>query len=156
MKKQWKNYEEVSVYLLNEFCEKFGLQRFEKKQKLSGLATEWEIDGKGVQSDGSVFIVVECRCYKTSKQSQEKIAALAYKINDLGAAGGIVVSPLGLQAGAKKIAEQSNIVSVKLSQNSTRSEYILSFLDCICIGVLESLNFSSTILLGGTIETKDH
>lgn len=152
MKKNWETYEEVSVYLLNEFAEKFGLNTVEKKQKLPSLATEWEVDGKGVLLDGTTFIVVECRLYKTTKQSQEKMAALAYKIQDLGAAGGIIVSPLGLQEGAEKIAKSNNIISIKLSPNSTTSEYILSFLNSVCVGLTDSLTVTATIL-GGALET---
>ena len=152
MKKNWENYEEVSIYLLNQFAEQFGLKIVEEKQKLSGSDTDWEIDGKGILLDGSAFIVVECRRYKNTKQSQEKMAALAYKIQDLGAAGGIIVSPLGLQEGAEKIAKCNNIINVKLSPNSTTSEYILSFLNNVCIGVADRLTVSAT-LLSGTLET---
>ena len=151
MKKNWENYEDVSIYLLNEFAEKFRLKTVESKQKLSGLDTEWEIDGKGILLDGTAFIVVECRCYKNTKQSQEKIAALAYKIQDLGASGGIIVSPLGLQEEAEKIAKNNDIINVKLSPNSTTSEYILQFLNNLCIGFVDNLTVS-VAPLGGTLE----
>lgn len=67
MKKKWENYEDVSIYLLNQISKKFGLSHVENKQKLSGLATEWEIDGKGVLLNDTAFIVIECRRYTTSK-----------------------------------------------------------------------------------------
>lgn len=152
MKKNWETYEEVSIFLLNEFSEKFDLRAVEDKQKILGSDTEWEIDGKGILLDGTAFIVVECRQYRSSKQSQEKVAALAYKIQDLGAAGGIIVSPLGLQEGAERIAKKNNIVNVKLSANSTTSEYILLFLNNVCIGVADRFNVSAT-LIGGSLET---
>ena len=37
---------------------------------------------------------------------------MAYRISDTGAEGGIIVSPLGVQEGGKKIAETENIVTV--------------------------------------------
>src|SRR5262250_1546186 len=40
------------------------------------------------------------------------LGGIAYRIRDSGAEGGIVVSPLGLQEGAAKVAKKENIVSV--------------------------------------------
>lgn len=80
------------------------LDSIEGKQKLVGrdTGTEWEIDAKGVVEGGDGIVLIECRRYTTSKQNQEKIAAIAYRIYDTKAKGGIMVSPPGLQAGAKK------------------------------------------------------
>lgn len=57
------------------------------------------------------------------------------KILNTGAQGGIIVSPLGLQTGAKKVAEASNIESVILDAESTTTEYIMNFLNRIFIGL---------------------
>lgn len=48
----WRTYEEVAVYLLNQFADALGLERVEGKQKIGGNITtaEWEIDGKGVKN----------------------------------------------------------------------------------------------------------
>ena len=51
------------------------------------------------------FVIIECRRYTKSRQSQEKIGGLAYRILDTGARGGILISPLGMQEGASKIAD---------------------------------------------------
>jgi hypothetical protein len=69
------------------------------------------------------------RRYTQSRLNQEAVAAIAYRIHDTGAKGGIVVSPLDLQAGAKKLAEHERIISVRLSPDSTMTSYLLQFLN---------------------------
>jgi hypothetical protein len=139
-RKAWHTYEEVAQYLLNQFAERFGFVRFEGKQILQGhiSGTEWEIDAKGVSSVNGMFLIVECRRYTRSRQSQEKVGALAYRIQDTGASGGIIVSPLGLQEGADKIARAANIHSVLLNAECTTTEYILKFLNDVYIGVSDT------------------
>lgn len=149
MKKRWQSYEEVAAYLLNHFAERFGLERVEGKQKLNGQRTgaEWEIDAKGVCVNGSGFVIVECRRYTTSKQNQEKLSGLAFRIIDTGAQGGIIVSPLGLQAGAAKIASSEKIQEVKLDANSTPTEFAIEFLGKMMIGA----GITEHIKLGVTV-----
>jgi hypothetical protein len=97
--------------------------------------TSWEIDEKGVTEDGKGSFIVECRRYTTSKQNQGNAGKLAYSIIDSGAAGGIVVSPLGLQKGAKKIAAAENIIEVTLTPGSTPTEFAFGFLNKQCLGI---------------------
>jgi hypothetical protein len=84
------------------------------------------------------FVIIECRRYTKSKQKQAQVASLAYGILDTGAAGGIVVSPLGLQEGAAKVAATENIQTVFMNENSTRTEYMLRFLNSIFVGLSDS------------------
>jgi hypothetical protein len=95
--KLWLSYEEVAAYLLDRFAKEFGLSSVKGKQKVPGLrsGTPWEIDAKGITEDGKGFFIVECRRYTSSKQNQGNAGKLAYSMIDSGAAGGIVVSPLG-------------------------------------------------------------
>ena len=141
MDRTWKSYEEVAVYLLDRCAGEFGLARVEGKQKVSGhrSGTEWEIDAKGVREGDEGFIIIECRRYITSKQNQEKLGGLAYRILDTGASGGIIVSPIGLQEGAKKIAQAENIIDIQLDQNSTPQEFSMRFLNKIMIGMREEI-----------------
>jgi len=134
--KTWETYEEVATYLLNEIARELGVERFEGKQKVIGRKSgiEWEIDAKGVCEDDELFFIVECRRYVTSRQNQEKLSSLAYRIIDTGAKGGIVVSPLGLQAGAAQLAQAENIYNVILDENSTCAEYVLRFLERVRVG----------------------
>lgn len=127
---QWESYEQVGAYLLEQFAAEFGLDRVEAKQVVPGQrsGTSWEIDAKGVCQGNDGFVIVEFRRYTTSRQSQEKLGGLAYRISDTGAKGGIIVSPLGLQEGAKKIAAAENVINVILNENCNHHEYMMSFL----------------------------
>jgi hypothetical protein len=60
---------------------------------------------------------------------------LAYRIIDTGAKGGIIVSPLGLQEGADKIAAAENVVNVILNENCNRYEFMMRFLNKVMIGL---------------------
>jgi hypothetical protein len=147
MDKSWQNYEEVATYLLNQFASTFGLGSVEGKQIIAGTrsGTRWEIDAKGIKEDERGFVIIECRRYTKAKQSQEKLAALAYRIIDTGASGGIIVSPLGVQEGAAMIAGAENVKVVHLNENSTTSEYILQFLNKIMIGVKDTISLTDEV-----------
>jgi len=145
--KKWEKYEDVAVYLLNNFASEFGLDGFDGKQKIVGnrSGTDWEIDGKGFNDGTDSFVIVECRRYTKSKQTQENVGALAYRIQDTGAGGGIIVSPLGLQSGAEKVAQAENILSIKLTPESTTQEYVMEFLNKICIGLVDRVKITDSV-----------
>lgn len=141
---RWKSCEGVATYLLNKFAQEFGLDRVESKQKIVGRrsGTTWEIDAKGIRQGNTGFMIIEYRCYTTSKQNQEKIGALAYRIIDTGADGGILVSPLSFQEGAERVATAESIISVRLNEDCNRYEYVLGFLNKIMIGVQDTISIS--------------
>ncbi|SDY47309.1 restriction endonuclease [Nitrosomonas sp. Nm58] len=146
--KRWQTYEEVAAYLLNQLSEHFGVGRFEGKQIVAGKSgTEWEIDAKGCAEGGGRVIVVECKRHTKSGISQAITGSLAWTIQDVGADGGILVSPLGLQEGAKKVAAKANIVEVVLNQDSTTTDYMLSFLNQIHIGISETVHITEHLLI---------
>ena len=149
MNKRWENYEEVSVYLLSQLKKEFGLSNVEGKQKIPGhrSGTNWEIDAKGINENGEGFIIIECRRYTTSKQNQEKLGSLAYRIIDTGASGGIIVDPLGLQEGAQKIANSENIIHVTLDANSTPDQFSMQFLNKIMIGLCEHITMRDEVMV---------
>ena len=151
---KWESYEEVGTYLLDQFAVEFGLDRVEAKQDLLGQlsGTSWEIDAKGVRHGNYGFVIVEFRCYTTARQNQGKLGQLAYTIIDTGAHGGIIVSPLGLQEGAEKIAEATNVVNVILNENCDRNEHIMKFLNKVMLGVSDSIN---TVKEAVELEVKD-
>lgn len=126
----WQTYEEVAAWLLNQFASEFGLDRVEGKQDVAGQksGTSWEIDAKGVRESDGGFMIVECRRYTMSRISQEQVAGLAYRILDSAAVGGIVVSPLGFQEGAAKVAESEGIFAVTLDPTSTPASFSAGFL----------------------------
>lgn len=139
---RWKTYEEVAAYLLGKIGAELGLSSAEGKQRLQGdSGTIWEVDGKGVRLGDEGFVLIECKRHKR-KVNQDTVATLAFRIQDLGASGGILVSPLGLQAGAQKVAEATHIEEVHLDPESTTAEYILGFLNRVFVGVTDSITFT--------------
>ena len=147
--KTWERYEQVAQYLLNQFAVYFKLGRVEGKQIVPGKLTPWEIDAKGVKSDGIGFVVVECRRYTNSRLNKKNMGALVFTIQDTGAQGGIVVSPLDLQSGAKKIAASANVQHVTLNPDSTTSDYVMRFLDRVSLGVTLQAAAGFTLKLSG-------
>ena len=151
----WQDYENVARHLLNEIAETFGLTSVEGKQLLNNTksGTSWEIDAKGIRSDGSGFTLVEIRRYATRRLNQESTAAIAYRIRDTRSKGGIIVTPLGLQSGAKKVAKRARLIDVRLEANSTIQSYVLRALNHARVGVFcESLQVGVS-LISGTLET---
>lgn len=139
--KAWADYEEVARYVLQQVGKRFGLADVEGKQKVTGRqsGTDWEIDAKGVQDGDEMIVLVECRRYK-KRLTQEALAAVAYRILDTGAAGGITVSPLPLQKGAAKVAEASNIKHVQLRPASTRELWVAEIGTVIHVGITDTIN----------------
>ncbi len=142
---KWESYEEVAQYLLNQFAKFFDLGAVEGKQIIPGLSgTNWEIDAKGIKIGGEGFLIIECRRYTKSRLNQESVGALAYRIKDTGAEGGIVVSPLELQKGARKIAEHEGIQHVILDPASTTTDYVLKFLNETFVGVSDTIGITDS------------
>ena len=113
----------------------FGLERVEGKQSLAGPSgATWEIDGKGIKIRDRSDRCVECRHYRTSKLKQSAVAALAWTVSDVGASGGIVVTPIGIQQGGEIVAQSTDIEVVRLNADSTTTDYLLQFLDRVLIG----------------------
>jgi hypothetical protein len=145
----WQTYEEVARQLLDRIAEELGLARVEGKQYVPGRKSgaTWEIDAKGISADGTGFVVIEIRRRTTSRLPQESVAAIAYRIDDTGAQGGIVVSPLTLQSGARKVAEAAGVIEVQLNQNSTTEQFVLRFLQKVMVGIpTDSLAVSALIV----------
>lgn len=136
-KPKWLSYEELAAYLLNRLAKEFGLQFVEGKQKIQGnrSGTTFEIDAKGIIEGGEGFFIVECKRYPNKRVDQEEAGGLAYRILDTQADGAILVSPMGLQDGAKKIAAAENIFSVQLHENSTPTDFAIQFLNNIYMGL---------------------
>jgi hypothetical protein len=133
---EWRTYEEVAAQILDRLREELGLSAVEGKQSIPGLSgTEWELDAKGINHGSEAFVIVECRRHTTSGIKQGAIAELAFRIQDTGAAGGFLVSPLGFQEGAQKVAASANIHSVKLNAGATPQQFALSFLGNLFVGL---------------------
>ena len=160
-KKEWRTYEQVAQYLLERFACHFGLGRVEGKQLVPGASgTNWEIEAKGIKIGGEGIVLIECRRHTKAKLSQEQLGALAFRIKDTGAQGGIIVSPLELQKGAKLVAAHENITQVILDAKSTTIEYVMKFLNNIFVGLSAELSFKSSLKMdlikeGKIVETRN-
>lgn len=128
-------------------AKEFGLEKVETNKKVLGLrsGTQWKIEGKGIVERDDKFVIIECRRYTKSKLDQESVGGLAYRISDTGASGGILVTSLGLQEGAAKVAAAENIVSVVLDENSSSTDYVMKFLDRIRVGLSGQLTLTGTL-----------
>lgn len=126
----WKKYELAATSILNELAAHIGLARVEGAQKVPGLVTgtEWKLDAKGVVESGEAFVVIECRRYPKSRLTQEELGAIAFRLIDTEAVSGIIVTPLGLQEGAQKVAAAMNVLLVRLDAGATPQQFILEFL----------------------------
>ena len=153
--KTWESYERLAHFLLNTYADDFCLQHVERKQHVTGNRSKakWEIDAKGVNRGGQAFMLVEVRRYMTRRISQEAMGGFAYRIRDTGAAGGIIVTPLGLQKGAKLVAADANVQSVLLIPGQENGSFLARFLSRIVLGMpVDTLQVSHTFL-GGTLTT---
>lgn len=119
----------------------------EGKQKIKGnrSGTSWEIEAKGITRGGEGFFIVECKRYPKRGVEQEKVGGLAYRILDAGADGAIIVSPVGLQEGAEKIADAEKIISVLLPETCTARDFAIQFLDKLFLGVSATVTSSAFV-----------
>ena len=131
----WRAYEKVATEILGRLKAELGLLAVEGKQSVSGLITDWELDAKGIKDESGAFVVIECRRHTTSRLKQAALASLAFSIQDSGAMGGLVVSPLGLQEGARKIAASKNIQLIILNADATPQQFVVSFLGNLFVGI---------------------
>ena len=142
----WQAYEELATQLLDRFREDFGLSAVEGKHRVPGRTTTWELDAKGVLADGAGIVVVECRNRK-SRTTQEEMGALAYKIRDVRAEGGFIVTPVPPQKGAAMIAERENIQHVFLTADNTITEYLMRFLNRVFLGMCDGVAIQDDVKL---------
>lgn len=113
----------------------------EGKQVIPGAKCEaWEIDLVATAVDNGALVVVECRG-GTTKQSQEDVAAFAYRISDVGAGRGFLVTEVDPQRGAKQLADAESIRRVVIKPASTVDEHVvvLDFLKTVLVSVSDSV-----------------
>ncbi|MBI1177815.1 hypothetical protein GC207_10295 [bacterium] len=141
--KNWAIYENASRKALKGIISEFGLDTVDGKQELNGKSGAcWEIDAKAISSTTGRFFIVECRRRLKKGLDQEAIAALAYRSKDTGASGALVVTPKGLQRGARTVAKFENIHLIKVSAESTIDQFLWEFRDIVGGGVNERAGLS--------------
>jgi hypothetical protein len=144
MTTDWRAYEDVARRVLADMRDVLGISSVEGKQVLAGRSSaNWEVDAKAWSADGENFLLVEVR-RRRSRLKQEHLAAIAYRIVDTGAAGGIVVTPLPLQSGALRVATHTDIALVRLTPESTNERYLAEFMGRRFIGLSAHETFGLT------------
>lgn len=147
MSASWLEYEDLARKVLADMRYVLGIATVEGKQSLDGKSSAtWEVDAKAWREGIEGFLVVEARRHTTAGLKQEDLAAISYRIKDVGAAGGIVVTPLPLQRGAKAVALSEGIAHVRLTAESTTERYLAEFLGRRFIGVsaVDSIHLSDS------------
>jgi hypothetical protein len=148
----WKTYEEIAALVLNQCAAEFGIERVEGKQDVAGKSgTEWEVDARAWAAGDAAHLLVECKKHSNTGISQAITSSLAWQILDTDAEGGFLVSPNGLQAGAKFVAAVANIREIKLDPRSTPSAWFgdwlgkqrAGFTDEVKVGASEHLLINS-------------
>ncbi|MES2126549.1 MAG: hypothetical protein V4463_04700 [Pseudomonadota bacterium] len=143
----WTIYEDAARRVVSDLRNELDISVVEGKQVLVGKSSaEWEIDAKAWCTDGENFLVIEARRHTSSGQKQEALAAIAYRIQDVGANGGIVISPLPLQTGARAVAAFEGIAEITLAPDSTCESYLAEFMGRRYLGasVIERVYASDT------------
>jgi len=142
MQPTWSIYEDAARTVLANLRQVLGIAAVEGKQSLAGISgTTWEIDAKAWCEGVDGFLVVEVRRHTSGRLTQEDVAAIAYRIQDVGGSGGIVVSPLPMQKGANLVAAHADIAHVRLTPESTTESYLAEFMGRRFLGeaITESL-----------------
>ena len=117
MSKDPKQYEMVVKKLLENKLSLWGLPdpkiyHLKKYRGASGQMYEIDISFEILFGGIQILILVECKCYKKAV-GLDDVAEFAYKLRDIGAHKGIIVTTNGFQAGALKIAKREGIALVR-------------------------------------------
>jgi hypothetical protein len=142
----WRSYEDVARHVLTELRAHLGLSRVEGSQSLPGFfsGATWRVDGRAVREGSEAIVLIECRRHTTERLKQEQLAAIAFRILDTGSVGGIVVTPIGLQEGAERVARCAGVVCMQLGQDDDFDNWVAAFLGRVFI--------KSTISMGAAID----
>jgi hypothetical protein len=139
----WRSYEDLARHVLLHFADMLGISEVEAKQRLIGATgTQWEIDAKGVMTDGRGFLVVECKERSAARLDQATIGSLAFTVKDVGAQGAVIVTSIGLQEGAEKVAQHEDFKVVFLPKDGTFEQFFASCGNCLLQKVSERANAS--------------
>lgn len=146
--KIWLRYEDVTRQLLLDIKNFLGLNKVESKQKVQGNSgTEWEVDVVAYDNNTDKIILVECKHRSNSNLSQTLLGGFAYTIKDTNAQRGIIVTTIGLQEGAEKVAKYENITPIRLTIDVTNNseDYIARLSNQIFVKVTDRIacSFSS-------------
>lgn len=127
--KKWEAYEQAAKRVISDLRTRLGVIEVSGKQELPGIdGSTYELDAVAWTDDAGSFLLVEAKRHTVAGLDQDTVNAIAYKLVKVGADGAIIVSPLPLQAGAKKAATFDSIVQIILSADSTAEDYLAEYL----------------------------
>ncbi len=155
MATDWLEYENAARTVVVRLRGVLGIGQVEGKQRIVGASgATWEFDAIAWSDGANNMLVVEARRHTTSRLKQEHIAALAFRVQDVGASGGIVATPLPMQVGANTVAASANIRHILLAPESTPETYLARYLEQSYRGITfaDSLSLGHCIPLGGELK----
>jgi len=128
MVENWRNYEDAArkiIGKLNSMKDELRIEKITDKQKIKGKSgEEWEMEIMASDSESGKPILLECKCW-AKPIPRDVIVSLAYKIKDVGGDRAFIITPIGLQSGAKKLAGVEQIETILLTKDSTSSNFDL-------------------------------
>jgi hypothetical protein len=89
--------------------------------RVSGRAIEVDISFETSIAGARLLCVVECKCYGRSVSADE-VEEFHSKLDDIGAHKGIMVTTVGFQAGAVRVAEGRGIALALLTESNLPGE----------------------------------
>jgi hypothetical protein len=134
-----EQYEDVTKTILNALRSHLGLACVQGEVRHEGESgTAWNVDASCYRQDDGALLLVECRRKTTRRVDQEEMAGFAFRIGDTGASGGLMVTPIGYQKGAKAVAGATRIGLATLNPDATSREYTLEIAERLFHGLLIS------------------
>lgn len=129
----WRTYEDAVRSIITQHKELFELDSVEPAPaKLQGKSgTTWNIEIVGYKAGQRRIVIVEVRRKTTRNLEPEEVGGFAYRVEDVGAEKGYMVTPLerGFSIGAATIADYEEIGNIKVSVDATPEDYILQHLN---------------------------
>lgn len=116
-----KDWRELEAKVLDLFVS-LGYKA-EKGARITGVRAEHQVDVIASFEYGGLRyqVVVECK-YWNKKVNKAQVAALSSIVSDLGAEKGVIISKVGFQNAAVKLAENSNIDLYTFEQLAKKAE----------------------------------
>lgn len=130
-------YEAVVRQILGNLRERLGVCEVRGPARYRGRRSgaRWSIEASCHRVRNGALVLVECRRKTTSRVKQEEVAGFAYRVRDIGAAEGLMVTPVGYQRGARIVAGAERIGMAILNADATESEYFLRIADRLFRGL---------------------
>jgi len=118
------DFEDFVHATYSSLLDKYDAEVFLRQRYLgkSGHDHEIDVSAKFTIADAKFLLLIECKCYN-KKVSVYDVLAFAQRIDDIGAQKGIMVTKVGYQDGAIKVATSKKIALV-VSENQESWEHV--------------------------------